>query len=93
MLFFYIFFYIIFIDNLNNCNAIALCYYKKDANPSDMSTVYATMRWCQEMTKSLGQAYSIQTFDQYAIAKQVEWAKHDTFKTQLSLSGAEEMIF
>jgi hypothetical protein len=46
-------------------------------------------------TKSLGQAYSIQTFDQqlYAIAKQVEWAKHDTFKTQLSLSGAEEMIF
>jgi hypothetical protein len=24
------------------------------------------------MTKSLGQAYSIQTFDQYAIAKQVE---------------------
>jgi hypothetical protein len=33
------------------------------------------------MTKSLGQAYSIQTFDQqlYAIAKQVEWAKQDTF--------------
>jgi hypothetical protein len=35
------------------------------------------------MTKSLGQAYSIQTFDQqlYAIVKQVEWAKQDTFKS------------
>jgi hypothetical protein len=30
-----------------------------DAKPSDMSTVYTTMRRCQEMTKSLGQAYSI----------------------------------
>jgi hypothetical protein len=44
---------------------------------------------CQEMTKSLGQAYSIQTFDQqlYAIAKQVEWAKQDTFKTHILLLG------
>ena len=59
-----------------------------------MSTVYATMRRCQEMTKSLGQAYSIQTFDQqlYAIAKQVEWAKHDTFKTHiLRLGGFHTM--
>jgi hypothetical protein len=31
-----------------------------DAKQSDMSTVYTTMRRCQEMTKSLGQAYSIQ---------------------------------
>jgi hypothetical protein len=40
------------------------------------------------MTKSLGQAYSIQTFDQqlYAIAKQVEWAKQDTFKTHILLT-------
>jgi hypothetical protein len=33
-----------------------------DANSSDTSTVYTTMRRCQEMTKSLGQAYSIQTW-------------------------------
>ena len=47
------------------------------------------MRRCQEMIKSLGQAYSIQTFDQqlYAIAKQVEWAKQDTFKTHILLLG------
>ena len=65
-----------------------------DAKPSDMSTVYTTMRRCQEMTKSLGQAYSIQTFDQqlYAIAKQVEWAKQDTFKTHiLQLGGFHTM--
>jgi hypothetical protein len=46
------------------------------------------------MTKSLGQAYSIQTFDQqlYAIAKQVEWAKQDTFKTHiLRLGGFHTM--
>ena len=37
------------------------------------------------MTKSLEQAYSIQTIDQqlYAIAKQFEWAKQDTFKTHI----------
>jgi hypothetical protein len=65
-----------------------------DAKPSDMSMVYTTMRRCQEMTKSLGQAYSIQTFDQqlYAIAKQVEWAKQDTFKTHiLRLGGFHTM--
>jgi hypothetical protein len=41
------------------------------------------------MTKSLGQAYSIQTFDQqlYAIVKQVEWAKQDTFKTHILRLG------
>jgi hypothetical protein len=65
-----------------------------DAKSCDMSTVYTTMRRCQEMTKSLGQAYSIQTFDQqqYAIAKQVEWAKQDTFKTHiLRLGGFHTM--
>ena len=30
-----------------------------DAESSDMPTVYTTMCRCQEMTKSLGQAYSI----------------------------------
>jgi hypothetical protein len=42
------------------------------------------------MTKSLGQAYSIQTFDQqlYAIAKQFEWAKQNTFKTHFLRLGS-----
>jgi hypothetical protein len=46
-------------------------------------------RRCQGMTKSLGQAYSIQTFDQqlYAIVKQVEWAKQDTFKAHILWLG------
>ena len=53
------------------------------------------MRRCQEMTKSLGQAYYIQTFDQQlsAIAKQLEWAKQDTFKTHiLRLGGFHTML-
>jgi hypothetical protein len=39
--------------------------------------------------QSLGPAYSIQTFDQqlYAIEKQVEWAKQDTFKTHILRLG------
>jgi hypothetical protein len=48
------------------------------------------------MTNSLGQAHSIQTFDQqlYAIAKQVEWAKQDTFKTHiLRLGGFHTMSY
>jgi hypothetical protein len=47
------------------------------------------------MIKSLGQAYSIQTFDQqlYAIAKQVEWAKQDTFKAHiLRLGGFRALL-
>ena len=42
-----------------------------DSKPSDMSTVYTTMKKCSDMTKSMGQLYSVQTFDQqlYAIAK------------------------
>ena len=62
-----------------------------DAKPNDMSTVYTTMRRCQELTNSLGRAYSIQTFDQqlYAIAKQV---KQYTFKTHiLRLGGFHTM--
>ena len=42
------------------------------------------------MTLALGQSHSVQTFDQqlYAIAKQVEFAMPETFKTRiLRLSG------
>jgi hypothetical protein len=65
-----------------------------DAKPRDMSTVYTTMRRCQEMTKSLGQAYYIQTFDQqlYAVAKQLEWDKQDTFKTHILRIGGFHTI-
>jgi hypothetical protein len=46
------------------------------------------------MTKSLGQAYSIQTFDQqqYAIAKQVEWAKQDTFSKLWGDGGLKDLL-
>ncbi|CAC5411581.1 unnamed protein product [Mytilus coruscus] len=60
-----------------------------DAKPSDMSTVNTTMKRCSDMTKSMGQSYSNQTFDQqlYAIAKQVEWAMPETFKTHIIRLG------
>ena len=44
-----------------------------DAKPTDIATVYTTMKKCVDMCNKAGQTYSIQTFDQqlYAIAQQV----------------------
>jgi hypothetical protein len=47
-LFFYVFFYIIFIDNLNNYYEIALCYNKKtiiccNAAPCQISQFYTVL--------------------------------------------------
>ena len=42
-----------------------------NAKPSDIATVYTTMKKCQSMSAQLGQDYAIQTMDQqlYAIAQ------------------------
>ena len=61
-----------------------------ESKPNDMSTLYTTMKKCVDMTKAMGQKYSVQTFDQqlYSIAKQVAWAMPDTFRNHiLRLSG------
>jgi hypothetical protein len=51
-----------------------------ESKPNDMSIVFTTMKRYVDMTKAMGEVYSVQTFDQqlYAIAKQVEWAIPET---------------
>ena len=54
-----------------------------------MSTGYTNMKKCVDMTKAMGQKYSVQTFDQqlYSIAKQVAWAMSDTFRNHILRLG------
>lgn len=56
-----------------------------DSKPTDMATVYTTMKRCVEMCNTAGQQYSIQTFDQqlYAIAQQVKWSYPTEFKDHI----------
>jgi hypothetical protein len=60
-----------------------------DAKPADMATVYTTMLRCKEMSKGLGQQYSIQTMDQqlYAVAQQVKWHRADEFSSHILCLG------
>jgi hypothetical protein len=60
-----------------------------DAPPTDLSTVYTTMKQCQEMCASLGQPYSVQTMDQqlYALAQQIKWNKHIEFQSHFPRLG------
>lgn len=46
-----------------------------EAPPTDLPTVYTTMKQCQEMAAALGQRHAVQTMDQqlYAIAQQIKW--------------------
>ncbi len=45
-----------------------------DDNPNDGATVYTAMVRCQQMTKALGQQYSVQAIDLqlYSLAQQVK---------------------
>lgn len=60
-----------------------------DVKPSDMTTVYMTMKKCLEMSASVGQENAIQTFDQqlYAVAQQVKWAMPNTFENHIIRLG------
>ena len=60
-----------------------------DSKPSDMSTVYTTMKRCVDMCQRAGQKYSIQTFDQqlYAVAQQVKWSNPVEFETHILRLG------
>ncbi|CAG2205652.1 unnamed protein product [Mytilus edulis] len=61
-----------------------------DAKPSDMGTVYTTMKRCADMCQKAGQPFSIQTFDLqlYAVAQQVKWDRPCEFKSHtLRLGG------
>ena len=60
-----------------------------DSKPSDMNTVFTTMKKCLDMCKAIGQEHAIQTFDQqlYAIAQQVKWSLPNTFDTHILRIG------
>jgi hypothetical protein len=53
------------------------------------TTEYSGLYSKRELLYPVQNGITIQTFDQqlYAIAKQVEWAKQDTFKTHILLLG------
>ena len=60
-----------------------------DAKPSDMSTIYTTMKRCKDMTSHLGQDTSIQTIDQqlYTVAQQVKWTAKEEFSSHILRLG------
>jgi len=60
-----------------------------DARPTDMTTVYTTMKRCVEMCTKAGQQDSIETLDQqlYAITKQVQWSNPEEFKYHILRRG------
>ncbi|CAC5392868.1 unnamed protein product [Mytilus coruscus] len=60
-----------------------------DAKPSDMGTVYTTMKRCADMCQKAGQPFSIQTFDLqlYAVAQQVKWDRPSEFKSHILRLG------
>ena len=65
-----------------------------DAKPSDMATVYTAMHNNKEMTKALGQKYSIQTMDMqlYIVAQKVKWHRPQEFENHiLRLGGFHEV--
>ena len=53
-----------------------------DAKPSDMSTVYTTMKRCMDRSSALGQVNAVQTIDLqlYAIGQQVRWTCPEEFQ-------------
>ena len=65
-----------------------------DAKPSDMATVYTTMKRNKDMTNALGQKYSIQTMDQqlHAIAQQVKWHMPNQFRNHILRLGCLHII-
>ena len=60
-----------------------------DSKPSDMNTVFTTMKKCMGMSKVVGQHNSIQTFDQqlYAVSQQVKWSMPNVFRTHILQLG------
>ena len=60
-----------------------------EAPPTDMATVYTTLKRGQELASKAGQDYHIHTFDQqlYAIAQQVKWANLEEFSGLVNRLG------
>ena len=58
--------------------------------PTEWGTVYTIMKTVQTMMRSLGQKYSVLTFDEgiYCKAKEIQWRNKDEFQdTVLCLGG------
>jgi len=61
-----------------------------DGSPTDFSTVYTVMKHAQKISSSVGQSYSIITFDLaiYAKAKQAHWRCPEEFSyTVIRMGG------
>ncbi|CAG2197605.1 unnamed protein product [Mytilus edulis] len=73
------------------CRSFSIVSYAPivDSKPSDMATVYTTMKRCVDMCMKAGQQYSVQTFDQqlYAIAQQIKWSRPLEFQSHIIRLG------
>ncbi|CAC5364831.1 unnamed protein product [Mytilus coruscus] len=60
-----------------------------DAKPSDMATVFTTIKQCLDMSKRAGQQYAVQKFDQqlYNVAQQMKWSMPDVFQSHIIRHG------
>jgi hypothetical protein len=77
------------ISNSHPCRTLVTYASVVDSKPSDMPTVYTTMKKCVDMSKEVGQEHSIQTFDQqlYAVSQQVKWSMPDVFRSHILRLG------
>ena len=76
----------------DTCTSVMVTAYPRiiEAPPSDMSTVYTTLRRGKDLAGKCGQDFHIHTFDQqlYAIAQTVKLSKKEEFpNTVLRLGG------
>lgn len=60
-----------------------------DTKPSDMATIFPTMKRCFDMSRKLRQVNFIQTSDQqlYAIGQHVKWSSSHTFSSHIFRHG------
>jgi hypothetical protein len=74
-----------------HCESFSLVSYAPivDFKPTDMATVYTTMKKCVEICCKARQQYSVQTFDQqlYAIAQQIKWSRPLEFQNHIIRLG------
>jgi hypothetical protein len=74
-----------------HCEFFSLVSYAPivDSKPTDMATVYITMKKCVEMCCKAEQQYSVQTFDLqlYAITQQIKWSRPLEFQNHIIRLG------
>ena len=83
------------ISGMGENNAMLAYAPMIDAKPTDMKTVYNTMKKSKQMTEELGQKTTVQTMDQQlnAIAQQVKWSQNEVFEDSLIRLGGLHTIY